>query len=139
VSDETTEEKVSVLIIDDEPAVGDALRLVFESAGYEVEWAETGRKGVKLATAKRFRVGIVDLVLPDMSGLQVIKTIRAQQPEMLLILITGTGSPMAFSEARRLGVVGILTKPFSPADIVKLINRTLEREISGRINPSPQS
>jgi len=139
VSDEATEGKVNILIIDDEPAVGDALRLVFESAGYEVELAETGRKGVKMATAKRFRVGIVDLFLPDMSGLQVIKTIRAQQPDMLLTLITGTGTPLAFSLARRLGVVGILTKPFSPADIVEVINRALDRETSERINPSPQS
>lgn len=136
MSDEPIEEKVSLLIIDDEPAIGDALRLVFESAGYEVWLAETGREGLKMASSMCFRIGIVDLSLPDISGLQVIKTIRAQQSDMLLALITGTGTCQAFSEARRLGVVGILTKPFSPGDILKLISKALEREISGRTDPS---
>lgn len=117
--------KVSILIIDDEPVVGDALKLVLESDGYEVVLVEKGREGIIQASRTRFCVGIIDLFLSDISGLQVIKTIREQRPEILIILITGQGTPQTFSEARRLGVVGILTKPFSPADILQMISRVV--------------
>ena len=117
------EDNVSILIIDDEPAVGDALKLVLESSGYQVVLVEKGRDGITQAGGRRFCFGIVDLFLSDISGLQAIESIRRQQPEIMIILITGQGTPQAFSEARRLGVVGILKKPFSPADILQMISR----------------
>jgi two-component system response regulator AtoC len=118
-------EQVSILVIDDEPVVGDALKLVLESNGYEVVLVEKGREGIRQARSRRFCIGIIDLFLSDISGLQAIKTIREQQPEIMIILITGKGTPQAFSEARRLGVVGILAKPFRPADILQLITRAV--------------
>ena len=127
VPHQATEEKVSILVIDDEPAVGDALKLVLEANAYEVVLVEKGREGIKKANSRRFCVGIIDLFLSDISGLQAIKTIRELQPEILIILITGKGTPQAFSEAQRLGVVGILAKPFRPADILQLITRALAR------------
>ena len=121
------EERGRILVIDDDPAVSDALRLILESNGYDVVLVEKGLEGIRKAGNGLFRIGIIDLFLGDMSGLQVIKTIREQQPEILFILITGKGTPQAFSEARRLGVVGILAKPFRPADILQLITRALAR------------
>jgi DNA-binding NtrC family response regulator len=125
VPDQAAEEKVSILVIDDEPVVGDALKLVLESNGYEVVLVEKGREGIKQASRRRFGVAIIDLFLSDISGLQAIKTIREQRPEILIIMITGQGTPQAISEARRLGVVGILAKPFRPADILQLITRAV--------------
>jgi two-component system response regulator AtoC len=127
VPDPAPEEKVSILVIDDEPVVGDALKLVLESNGYEVVLVEKGREGIVHAKNRRFCIAIIDLFLSDISGLQAIKTIREQQPEIVIILITGKGTPLAFSEARRLGVVGILTKPFRPAEILQLITGAVAR------------
>ena len=121
------EKKVSILVIDDEPAVGDALKLVLESNGYDVVLVGKGLEGIRKASSRLFRVGIIDLFLGDMSGLQAIKTIREQQPEIIIIMITGKGTPQAYAEARRLGVVGILAKPFQPVDILQLISRALAR------------
>jgi two-component system, NtrC family, response regulator AtoC len=125
VPNQTPEEKLSILVVDDEPVVGDALKLVLESNGYEVVLAEKGREGITQAGRRPFCLAIIDLFLSDISGLQAIKTIREQQPEILIIMITGRGCPQAFSAARRLGVVGILAKPFPPADILQLITTTL--------------
>jgi DNA-binding NtrC family response regulator len=116
-----------ILVVDDEPVIGDALRIVLESNGYEVIVEVKGRDGIKQASSRAFRVGIIDLNLPDISGLQVIKTIREQRPETIVILITGQGNPRAFSEARRLGVVGILAKPFRPIDILELLTSALAK------------
>lgn len=121
------EEKISILVVDDEPVVGDALKLVLESSGYEVVLVEKGREGITQAGNKRFRLAIIDLFLSDISGLQAIKAIRKQQPETGIIMISGRGNPQAFSIARRLGVVGILAKPFCPADILQLITTNLAR------------
>lgn len=135
MSDQRDEPRVRILIIDDEPAIGDALRLVLEAAGYEVLVVEKGLEGVRMAAIRNFRAAIIDLFLPDISGLQVIRTIRADQPGMPIILITGEGTPQAFSEARKLGVVGILAKPFGPKAIVEMIGNALARE--AQLSPDP--
>jgi DNA-binding NtrC family response regulator len=125
VLNQTTHEKINILVIDDEPVIGDALKLVLESNGYEVVLIANGREGITQARSNRFSIGIIDLFLSDSSGLQVIKTIREEHPEIRLILMTAKGTPQAFSEARRLGVVGILTKPFRPSDVLQLITGLL--------------
>jgi DNA-binding response OmpR family regulator len=121
VPDQAAKERVSVLVVDDEPVMGDALRLVLESSGFEVIVVETGRKGITEAGRRRFGFVIVDLFLSDISGLLAIKTMRERQPDLMIILITAQGTPQAFAEARRLGVIGILRKPFPPADLLDLI------------------
>lgn len=125
VLDQATDEKVRILVIDDDPVIGDALKLVLESNGYEVVLVEKGREGIIQAASDLFSIGIIDLYLSDSSGLQVIKTIRETHPEIKIILMTGKGTPEAFSAARQLGVVGILAKPFRPSDVLQLITRAL--------------
>jgi two-component system alkaline phosphatase synthesis response regulator PhoP len=127
VVDQATEKKVSILVVDDEPFVGDALKLVLESSGYEVVLVAKGREGIEQACSRGFSVAIIDLFLPDISGLQIIKKIHEQRLEIPIILITGQGTPRTFAEATRLGVIGILSKPFSPADILQLITTAVDR------------
>ena len=135
--DQGTRKKLNILVVDDDPVVGDALKLVLESDGYEVVLVEKGRDGITQSRKVRFGIGIVDLFLSDISGLQVIKAIRALDPEIMLILITGEGTPQAFSEARRLGVVGILTKPFRPADILQMVSRLWSSKLPPRLEEFP--
>ena len=125
VLDQAIDEKTRILVIDDEPVIGDALKLVLESNGYDVTLVEKGHEGIIQAASNRFSIGIIDLFLSDSSGLQVIKSIREKHSEMKLILMTAKGTPQAFSEARHLGVVGILAKPFRPSDLLQLITRAL--------------
>lgn len=124
--------KLSILIVDDEPSVGDALRLVLESNGYEVVLVTTGQDGINLARERSFGFGVVDLFLTDISGFQVITDIRNLQPQIPILLITAHGSPQVFDEAIRLGAIGALAKPFPPAEILKLISSYLS-------GPTPDS
>ena len=126
------EDKVTILIVDDEPSVGDALRLVLESNGYEVVLVTKGMEGIDQARNRRFGFGVVDLFLTDISGFKVITDIHNLQPQVPILLITAHGSPQVFAEAKRLGAIGALSKPFSPAEILKLINSHLH-------GPTPDS
>src|SRR6185369_5390244 len=116
------ENKLRVLIVDDEPSVGDALRLVLESNGYEVVLVTNGLDGIDQVRRRRFGFSVVDLFLTDISGFQVITGIREHQPEIPIVLITAHGSEQVFAEAKKLGAVGALAKPFPPAEILKLID-----------------
>jgi two-component system response regulator GlrR len=125
VPDAESKEKLSILIVDDEPSVGDALRLVLESNGYEVVLATKGQEGIELARQRDFGFSVVDLFLTDTSGFQVIKDLLTLQPGIPILLISAHGSPQVFDEAKRLGAIGALAKPFSPAEILKVINSHL--------------
>lgn len=118
-------EKNRILIVDDEPSVGDALRLVLESSGYEVVLVNNGLDGIDQARTGRFGFSVVDLYLTDISGFQVISDLLDLQPQIPILLITAHGSPQVFDEAKRLGAVGALAKPFHPAEILKLIDSHL--------------
>jgi CheY-like chemotaxis protein len=117
-----TQDKISILIVDDEPSVGDALKLVLESIGYEVVLVTKGLDGIDQARNRCFAFSIVDLFLTDISGFQVIEHILNLQPEIPILLISAHGSPQVFEEAKRLGAIGALSKPFPPAEILKLID-----------------
>jgi two-component system response regulator FlrC len=116
------EQKITILVVDDEPSVGDALKLVLESNGYEVVLVTKGQDGIEQARQRSFEFGIVDLFLTDTTGFQVITELRKSQPHIPVLLITAHGSPQIFAEAKRLGAIGALSKPFPPAEILKLID-----------------
>jgi two-component system NtrC family response regulator len=115
-------DKPSILVVDDEPSVGDALKLVLESSGYEVVLVTNGHDGIEQARHRIFGFGVVDLFLTDISGFQVIKDLRVIQPHIPIVLITAHGSREIFAEAKRLGAIGALSKPFPPAEILKVID-----------------
>ena len=129
MSDALVNEKLRILIVDDEPSVGDALRLVLESQGFEVVLATTGRDGLDHARNLRFGFGVIDLFLTDISGFQVITDLLELQPQIALLLITAHGTPQVFAEAKKLGAIGALAKPFHPAEILKLIDSHLHGPI----------
>ena len=118
-------DKVAVLVIDDEPIVADALMLVLSDSGYEVTVAMTGRDGLDKISERRFDITITDLRLPDISGLDVLSSIREMDPCGLIILITAHASPEVVAEAARRGAVDVLSKPFFPSDVLGLLEKAL--------------
>ena len=111
-----------ILIVDDEPSVGDALKMVLESNGYEVVLVTNGRDGIDQARNRRFGFCVVDLFLTDTSGFQVITDLLNLQPQIPIVLITAHATPQVLAEAKRLGAIGVLAKPFPPSEILKLIS-----------------
>jgi two-component system response regulator PilR (NtrC family) len=120
------EERIGVLVIDDEPSVGDALKLILDDHGYRAVVARNGRDGLEQARKRQFDVTITDLRLPDMSGLDVLNAILKQDSDNLVIVITAYGTSEVIFELMSCGAVDVLPKPFFPSDILKIINTALK-------------
>jgi CheY-like chemotaxis protein len=120
-------ERGRVLIIEDEPSVADALRVILEDEGFTVTVAVSGRDGLAEACRAPFAVTVTDLRLPDMDGLEVIDAFREGGLGGAFILITSHGTPEIFARARALGAAGVIAKPFVPAEILQLISNALAR------------
>lgn len=116
-----------ILVIDDEPSVADALKMILEDHGFGVVVAPTGREGIERACRAGFSVTITDLRLPDIDGLDVIGAIRERGAGGSIILITAYGTPDIFARARDRGAIGVIPKPFSPSDIIQLITDALKK------------
>ena len=114
--------KVRVLVIDDEPSVTDALRMILEDQGFEVVIAATGREGIERARLAKFDVIITDLRLPDANGLDLIVIAREGRMARKVILITSYATDEVIAQALMRGAVSVVLKPFLPAEIIRQIN-----------------
>lgn len=123
MSEGVTRDRCEVLVIDDEPTVRDALRMILEDQGHSVTTAINGHDGVEQARRKKFSMMIIDLCLPDMSGVEIMDALcrGGTAAGVPFILINSCGSADIHVEARRRGAVGELSKPFLPSEILQLI------------------
>lgn len=120
-------DREQILVIDDEPSVADALRVILEDRGFVVVVAATGREGIEHARRVKFAATITDLRLPDMDGFGVIRAIREADADAAVILITSHATPEICAQAYGHGAAGVIAKPFSPSEIIQLLAAALTR------------
>jgi len=125
-----------ILVVDDEPAIVRGCERILDRAGYAVESATTGREGLRRATEERFDLVMADLKLPDLDGMELVRMLRIERPEVAIVIITGYSSVSSAAEAVRLGVSDYIQKPFTPDQITDAIRRALEAfEARPRLRP----
>jgi sulfite reductase subunit B len=115
----------SVLVVDDEPIVRESIRDWLVEAGYRVATAETGEEALKMVALQDFSVLVVDLRLPGKTGIKVLEAVKAERPWIRTIVITAYPSAETAQEAKKLGAIDYLLKPFAPDDLERLIDDTL--------------
>ena len=103
-----------ILVVDDESIVTMSCQRILGEAGYEVNIAEGGREGMKQALLWDFDLVMTDLKMPDLDGMDLVRTLRNERPAMAIIIITGYGTVPSAVEATRLGVSDYVEKPFTP-------------------------
>ncbi|MBN1177885.1 MAG: response regulator [Anaerolineae bacterium] len=117
-----------VLIVDDEPLIRRALADYLEEWGYLPTMAADGAEGLLKARAESFDVLLVDLRMPRVDGLEVIATLKAEQPHLPIVVISGTGVLSDAIEAIRRGAWDYITKPIQDMDeIAVVVRRVVER------------
>ncbi|MDP3182264.1 MAG: sigma-54 dependent transcriptional regulator [Desulfobaccales bacterium] len=116
-----------ILVIDDDKAMRDACYQTLSRQGYQVELAASARQGLTLLERISFDVILLDLVMPDLDGLETLKKIRAIDPEIEVIIITGYGTIQSAVESIKAGAFHFLSKPFVPDDLRYVVGRALEK------------
>jgi two-component system, OmpR family, response regulator RegX3 len=116
----------SVLIVDDEPAIRDAISYALRAEGFDVELAGDGEKGLEAALDGRHDVVVLDLMLPGMPGMEVCRRIRAESP-IPIIMLTAKGAEVDRVLGLEIGADDYVTKPFSMVELVSRIRATLRR------------
>jgi len=114
-----------ILIVDDEAIVRESIRDWLKDSGYQVSVAESGEEALELIVQHDFSVMIVDLRLPQMTGIDVLKKVKTIKPGIKSIVITAYPSMLSQNEATKLGVIDYLVKPVFPEKLEALINETL--------------
>jgi DNA-binding NtrC family response regulator len=117
--------KPRVLVIDDDPGLAEVIELLLSSESYVPLKAATAREGVERALADAPDVVVTDLKLPDGTGLDVVQRVRAERPELPLVLITSYSSLDSAIGALRAGAVDYLIKPFENADFLDAVERAV--------------
>ena len=123
----TTTETRRVLIIEDNPDLAFGLSRSVEAEGYQVEVAEDGRKGLDLARANRPDLIILDLMLPEVDGYQVLRTLREEGQQMPVLVLTARGEEADRVFGFRLGADDYVTKPFSLSELIARVKAILRR------------
>jgi two-component system, OmpR family, KDP operon response regulator KdpE len=123
-----------VLVVDDEPQILRALKVVLREAGFEAVPAETGSQALDLAAVRPPEAAIVDLVLPDVSGIEVTRSLRAWS-EMPILVLSAVGEEEQKVLALEAGADDYITKPFGARELVARLQAALRRARGGEEEP----
>jgi len=114
-----------ILICDDEEGVRESLKAVLADH-YELILVESGEMAVEtLSHSKDIKILLLDIKMPKINGLEVLKEIKKKSPQVKIIMVTGYNSVETAAEATRLGASGYIVKPFKSQDILETVKKNL--------------
>jgi DNA-binding response OmpR family regulator len=124
----TQQARGMVLVVDDEPTIRDVVSRYLVRAGYRTTVAATGKEALRCASDERPDVVVLDLMLPDVDGLEVMRRLRQQDRDRTaIVLVTARGEESDRVIGLRLGADDYVVKPFSPAELVARVDAMLRR------------
>jgi two-component system, OmpR family, alkaline phosphatase synthesis response regulator PhoP len=121
------EKQKKVLIIEDDPNIADLVEIHLNDLGFELERAEDGRTGLEMALSNNYSIVILDLMLPQLSGLEVCKEIRSVNKYLPILMLTAKSEELDKVLGLELGADDYLTKPFSIHELIARIKAILRR------------
>jgi len=117
----------SILVVDDEEIIREALEALLTAEGYRVSTAATGQQGLDALGAKPVDAVLLDLMLPDKSGIEVLQEIRRQDDELPVIMVTAYGTIEGAVAATKQGAFYYFTKPFKNDEVLAVLRNAIER------------
>tara|TARA_B100000929_G_scaffold287172_2_gene273420 strand:- start:24 stop:398 length:375 start_codon:yes stop_codon:yes gene_type:complete len=116
-----------ILIIEDNPMIVKSLQFKLNRDGYDVVTAEDGREAMKILTEQSFDLILTDLMLPFITGNQLIKYVKENLPGVPIIVLSTSKQENIIMDAFNLGVDDFITKPFNPNELSLRVKRFLKK------------
>ena len=116
----------NILVIDDEVAVNNNIRKILAKKGYHVDQAVTKNEALDKIQSSPYKLVLLDLKMPEVRGLELLKAVRDKNPETKVIIITGYASIETAVESARMGAIDYLPKPFTPSEIRTVTDNALK-------------
>ena len=117
-----------ILIVDDEPRMCDSLKMLLSRHGYAIQTVNGGQKAIEYMTQRTFDLVLLNIVMPDMNGYQVMDHMARQSVDTLVIIITGYASTESAVQALRRGACDYLRKPFEYEELLGAIKKVLDKK-----------
>lgn len=121
------EKRVNILIVDDEKGLRVGTQRLLEDEGYDVLTAENGEEGIRLGTSNEIDLAVIDLKMPDIDGLEVLREIKSAKPNTVCFIATAFASYDTAVQATRIGAFGYIPKPFTPEEFLYQIEQGLKQ------------
>ena len=117
-----------ILVVDDEPIVCESCKRILDEEGYEVDVALSGQEAFEKMKRDTYDVVLTDLKMPGIDGMEVLRTLRKDYPETMVIMITGFSTVETAVEAMKLGAFDYIPKPFTPDEVSIVVKKAIERK-----------
>ena len=117
-----------ILIVDDEKNILQTLSPILQDEGYEISTAENGTDALRMVKEEAPLIVLLDIWLPDIDGIEVLKKIKEQQPEIIVIMMSGHGTIETAVKATKLGAYDFIEKPLSMEKVSLIVKHAIDRQ-----------
>ncbi|MFO8091360.1 MAG: response regulator [Desulfatiglandaceae bacterium] len=112
---------LDILVIDNEDVICDACEMVLTEKGHRVDYYKTGKSGLHAAGLRHYDLVLLDMKLPDMDGMDILRMLKDKMPSLAVIVMTGYSTTSNAVQAMKLGAVDYLSKPFTDDDLLRAV------------------
>jgi CheY-like chemotaxis protein len=130
-ADVTPPRRPRVLVVDDDAAITATFESILTGEGYDVVTATEGRIAIEAAGRTAFDVILLDLVMPEMDGLEVLRRMRAVAPQSRIVMLSAYIEPDHEAEALRLGALAVLSKPPDLGKLLRFLHELTRPDVAG--------
>lgn len=117
--------RARILIVDDEDIVLRSCLRILADGGHKIDIAPNGGEALRKVEANRYDLIIIDVMMPQLGGLEVLRQVKATRPDVAVIMMTGLSQVDTALQAKRLGAADYIPKPFEPDELKRAVDRAL--------------
>ena len=127
-----TDKSLSILIVDDDSMIRNVIKLILKSDGYQnVKEASSAEAALAHCTRDKPGLVLLDINMPDKTGLEALEDIREASPASMVLMVTGELTKGKLEEAKTKGAAGFVVKPITPANLLSKIESSLQQRSRG--------
>jgi DNA-binding NtrC family response regulator len=124
----------NILVVDDDTELRKVLSSILSEEGYSVETVENGEQAIRVSEKKRFDLALIDIKLPDMEGTELLQRLKAKQPHIVMIIVTGFPTIENAMGAVNKGADGYILKPLEIGKLLQAVRKHLNKQAADHVS-----